>query len=159
MKPFSIELRLLVHTNMENEKSYFCNCLFFSSASFARNMSKLADEAFAKTGWSPSHAFVIITVNRNDEGVIPSLIAKELHLTPSTVTRLLDKLEQKGMVRRENDGKNSLVKPTEKSLALNEELMTSWNSLFDHYKKLLGKDFSERLADQLYDASEKIKNQ
>ncbi len=122
-------------------------------------MSKMADEAFAKTGWSPSHAFVMITVNRNDEGVIPSLIAKELHLTPSTVTRLLDKLEQKGMVRRENDGKNSLVKPTEKSLALSEELMASWNSLFDHYKKLLGKDFSERLAGQLYDASEKIKNQ
>lgn len=86
------------------------------------------------------------------------MIAKELHLTPSTVTRLLDKLEQKGMVRRENKGKNSLVKPTEKSLALNEELMTSWNSLFDNYKKLLGKDFSEKLADQLYDASEKIKN-
>lgn len=150
---------MFVHTTMKNsEKSYFCNCLFFSSASFARNMSKLADEAFARTGWSPSHAFVMITVNRFDEGVIPSRIAKELHLTPSTVTRLLDKLEQKKMVKREADGKNSLVKPTEKSLALNDELMDSWNTLFESYKALLGEEFSGRLADQLYDASEKIKN-
>ncbi len=122
-------------------------------------MSRLAEEAFARTGWSPSHAFVMITVNRFDKGVIPSQIAKELHLTPSTVTRLLDKLEQKAMVMRETDGKNSLVKPTKKSLALNDELLTSWNSLFENYKQLLGKGFSEKLADQLYDASEIIKNQ
>lgn len=122
-------------------------------------MSRLAEEAFARTGWSPSHAFVMITVNRFDKGVIPSRIAKELHLTPSTVTRLLDKLEQKAMVMRETDGKNSLVKPTKNSLALNDELLTSWNLLFENYKQLLGKDFSEKLADQLYDASEKIKNQ
>ncbi len=122
-------------------------------------MSRLAEEAFARTGWSPSHAFVMITVNRFDKGVIPSQIAKELHLTPSTVTRLLDKLEQKAMVMRETDGKNSLVKPTKNSLALNDELLTSWNLLLENYKQLLGKDFSEKLADQLYDASEKIKNQ
>jgi len=159
MKPFANGLRLLVHTNMKNDKSYFCNCLFFSSASFARNMSKLAEEAFAKTGWSSSHAFVMITVNRSDEGVTPTEIARELHLTPSTVTRLIDKLVQKEMVKRQFEGKHSLVSATEKSKAINDELMAAWNTLYGRYQDLLGKAFSDGLAEQLYDASEKIKNQ
>ncbi|XOV92340.1 MAG: MarR family winged helix-turn-helix transcriptional regulator [Bacteroidota bacterium] len=153
-----MQLRLFVHTNMkEEEKSYFCNCLYFSASSFARNMTKLADEAFASTGWAPSYAFVLMTVNRHEEGVSPSIIAKEMHLTPSTVTRLLDKLEQKDMITRHSEGKASIVKPTRKSKAINEDLVNSWSNLFKNYNEMLGEQSAQKLAAELYDSSEKIK--
>ena len=148
---------MLVHTNMKEERSYFCNCLYFSASSFARNMSRLADEAFASTGWAPSYAFVLMTVNRHADGVSPSAIAKEIHLTPSTVTRLLDKLEQKKMIVRHAEGKSSIVNATEKSKQIQKELMEAWNGLFNKYNDLLGEDVSKKLASELYDSSEKIK--
>ena len=148
---------MLVHTNMKEERSYFCNCLYFSASSFARNMSRLADEAFAGTGWAPSYAFVLMTVNRHDGGISPSAIAKEIHLTPSTVTRLLDKLEQKKMIVRHSEGKSSIVSATEKSRKIQEELMEAWNGLFNKYNDLLGVDVAKKLTVELYDSSEKIK--
>ncbi len=149
---------MLVHTNMKDqEKSYFCNCLYFSASSFARNMTKLADEAFASTGWAPSHAFVMMTVNRHQEGVSPSEISREMHLTPSTVTRLLDKLEQKGMITRQSEGKSILVRPTEKSKSIQNDLMSAWKDLLQRYNNLLGEENARTLATSLYDSSEKVK--
>ncbi|WP_258102743.1 MarR family winged helix-turn-helix transcriptional regulator [Marinoscillum sp. MHG1-6] len=141
---------------MKDEKSIFCECLYFSANSLARNLTKLAEEAFAPTGLAPSYAFTLMVVNRNP-GVTPSEIAREMHMTPSTITRFLDKLESKGYIIRASDGKKSLIQPTEKSLSKNEELSSAWTQVFEGYNKTLGAEFSYRLATEIYNASESLK--
>ncbi len=140
----------------EDQKSYFCNCLFFSAGAFARGMSRLAEEAFAPTGLTSSYAFVLLIVLQHDKGVSPSVIAKELHLTPSTVTRLLDKLEMKKLVSRTYEGKSTLVKATPQGMSKETELQNAWKNVYDRYTALLGKTTSEKLAEQIYDASMKL---
>ncbi|MBN7774208.1 MarR family winged helix-turn-helix transcriptional regulator [Clostridium aminobutyricum] len=111
-------------------------CLFFSTAKLARVFGKIADDAFSKTGLSPSHALLLYLVNQ--EGGIPQKeIGELLHLMPSTITRFVEKLEQKKLVRKRNQGKNVYLCTTEKGLSMQDEIIKAWNNLNKKYKNIL----------------------
>lgn len=142
---------------MEEEKrSYFCNCLYFSANSLARNMTRLAEEAFSRTGMSPSHAFVLMTVNRIP-GISPSALADEMHMKPSTITRFVDKLESKGFLNRESEGKTIRIFPTDKSKDMSELLLEGWEKLYETYKEMLGPNMTKLLTNNISEANERIK--
>lgn len=142
---------------MSSEKSYFCNCLYFAAGSLSRNLTRLAEEAFSNSGLAPSHAFALLSILRTP-GISPGDVAKELHMSPSTITRFLDKIEQKGLIQRNLSGKTYALVPTEKGHALKTVLEQSWQKLFQDYNQIIGKELAASLAEQIYDASEKLKS-
>ena len=138
-------------------KSKYCNCLYFSSNALARAMTKIADEEFSSTGLTTSYAFLLMTVN-DKSGIQPTEISEQMMLTPSTVTRLIDKMENKKFVRREYEGKTTRVYPTEKSLVLDKKLRESWHKLFVKYADILGENMSIDLTTDISKAVEKLEN-
>jgi DNA-binding MarR family transcriptional regulator len=52
-----------------------------------------------------------------------------MQLTPSTITRLIDKMEQKGLLTRNNLGKNIEIWPTDSGTALDSQIKTAWIGL------------------------------
>jgi DNA-binding MarR family transcriptional regulator len=138
------------------EKSKYCNCLYFSSNALARMMTKIANEEFKSSGVSTSYAFLLMTVNEKP-GIQPMEISLQMMLTPSTVTRLIDKLENKKYLRREYEGKQVKVFPTEKSLVLDKKLRESWLNLFKKYSDILGENMSIDLTTDISKAVEKMK--
>lgn len=139
------------------EKSKYCNCLYFTSNALARLMTKIADEEFRITGLTTSYAFVLMTVN-DKPGIQPTEISQHMMLTPSTVTRLIDKLESKRYLKREHEGKQSKVFPTEKSLVLDKKLRESWHNLFVKYSEMLGENVSIDLTSSISKAVEKLES-
>jgi len=115
------------------------DCLFFSSAKLARVLGKTADDAFSKTGLSPSHALLLYIVNQNGE-IHQKEIGERLHLTPSTITRFVEKLEGKRLVSRKTNGKNVYICTTEKGLLLQSEIIIAWNDLHAVYEDILTED-------------------
>ncbi|WP_406509167.1 MarR family winged helix-turn-helix transcriptional regulator [Streptomyces sp. NBC_00212] len=74
-----------------------------------------------------------------------SELIRLLDLDPSTVTKMLQRLEQAGYVRRSPDPKDrraSLVEATEDSLVLHERVKAAWNEL--EQQTLAGLDAAER---------------
>lgn len=138
-----------------SKPSPYCNCLYYSLNAIARQISKMADEEFAVTGLSPSYAFILMTINKSP-GILPGEIAKVMQLTPSTITRLIEKLEAKKLVTRESSGKFSMIYPTKKSLALNESIQQAWQSLYKRYEKVLGENESKALTEQVIFANRKL---
>jgi len=144
----------------QNISQQDCNlntCLFFSTMKLAREFGKLADEAFRKTGLSPSHAVLLYTINIKGE-VQQKEVGELLHLTPSTITRLIDKLERKGYVKKQSEGKNVCLRTTPEGLAQQEQIITSWNLLHSSYQNTLTADesasfleISGRLIEKLTD--------
>lgn len=118
-------------------------------------MTKIADEEFKSTGISTSYAFVLMTVNEKP-GIQPMEISQQMMLTPSTVTRLVDKLESKKYLRREYEGKQVKVFPTEKSLVIDKKLRDSWLNLFKKYSDILGENVSIALTTDISKAVEKL---
>lgn len=136
---------------METKNTKYCTCLYHSANAFARVMTKMADEAFAPTGLSTSYAFLLMTVN-DTPGIQPKTISCHMQLTPSTVTRLIEKMEYRGMLERKSVGRATEVFPTEKSLALKPDLKKAWQNLYKRYTKILGKETADQLTDDIHKA-------
>lgn len=133
----------------------FCNCLYFTANSLARVITKMAEEEFGVTGVSPSHAFLLMLVDATP-GITPTALANELHLAPSTVTRLIDKLAHKGLLERRVTGRTSGVYPTERGREMEETIYQAWRRLYERYSAILGEDFSHELTHMIDEAARKL---
>jgi len=71
-----------------------------------------------------------------DTGAVrQSELIKALEVDPSTVTKMLQRLEQAGHVRRRpdpRDGRAVLVEATDKSSGLHDEVTRAWTGLEEH---------------------------
>jgi DNA-binding MarR family transcriptional regulator len=154
---------MFAHTNiyftfakdMEKNNSKYCGCLYYSANALSRLMTKMADEEFAIVGISSSYAFLLMTVN-NNPGIQPKQISEEILLTPSTITRLIEKMEQKQLVERKSIGRATEVYPTEKSLELDSKIKEAWKNLYRRYADLIGEEEAKKLTTKTYEAVNKL---
>lgn len=140
-------------SDKSNQKCQLNDCLFFSTTKLARIFNKIADEAFSITGLSPSHALLLYIVNQNGS-IQQKEIGERMHLTPSTITRFIDKLERKNYVSRKTEGKNAFICTTEDGLALQQEIIKAWNNLHNMYNNIL----TEEETTQFISISAKLLN-
>ncbi len=140
---------------MEKSPSTYCGCLTYSVNALARVMSKMADEEFASVGLTSSYAFLVMTVNKKP-GVNPKEIAEELQLTPSTVTRLIEKMEVRGLIERQQCGRTTEVYPTPAGMKLNTEIKAAWARLAERSNDILGKEKSAELTMAIGEAIQKF---
>jgi DNA-binding MarR family transcriptional regulator len=140
---------------MKDKSAKYCGCLYFASNALARNITRLAEEAYAPTGLAPSHAMLLMAVI-DQPGINPTEIAEIMLLKPSTVTRLVEKLEQKALVTRQTNGKFTEVFPTGEGNALNMKIKSAWMDLYRHYTELLGEEAGAQLAALSYKAAKTL---
>lgn len=136
-------------------ESLLGKCLFFTSQSLSRLINEKAVEIFAKTSLSPSHAYLLYHIILF-ENCSPTQLSSALRLSPSTITRFVDKLVVKGFVARQVQGKNSLIWATRDGLKMRksiENAMTELNLLFE---ESFGKESLKELALDLADMTKKL---
>lgn len=140
---------------MSNLNEKYCSCLYYSASALSRNMTRLADEAFRTTGLAPSYGFILMTIN-DEPGLNAKDISQIMQLEPSTVTRLLEKLESKNYLERKKVGRNIEVYPLQASLKLNSKLKKAWAKLFNEYNSILGEKKAKKLTDKIHDANKSL---
>jgi len=136
---------------MGDSRTILQNCLFFTASSLARAISRMAEEEFRITGLSPSHAFLLMTVNDNP-GIGPKELSNHLQLAPSTVTRFVDRLVYKELIVRKSEGRETSLTLTPEGKKLQKQIMQAWKSLHDRYSEVLGRtegDEFTRLVDKM----------
>lgn len=138
--------------------SPYCGCLFFAANALGRLLTTMAEEEFRTTGLAPSLAFVVMNVNRQP-GIQPSQLSELMKLTPSTVSRLVEKLEYQGYMRREVTGRTTQVQPTEKGAALQPQLQAAWRNLYARYSQLIGVEAARQLTQDSYAALQALENE
>jgi DNA-binding MarR family transcriptional regulator len=89
-------------------------------------------------------------------GVTPTELSSALYLTPSTVTRLVEKLETKHLVRRESEGKKTLVYPTNDGQALRLDIASAWDRVGDRCAQLVGEENVCQLTKQVLKAAQAL---
>lgn len=140
---------------MKAANSKYYQCLYFSSNALARKIEKLANDSWKKVGLSPSHAYLLMLAIE-EPGIQPSMLVKQLLLTPSTITRLIEKLEEKKLVVRTNEGKLTNVYPTPKAKAILPELKECLNHFYQKYSAALGKEESSRMVQSMNKLVDKL---
>jgi MarR family transcriptional regulator, organic hydroperoxide resistance regulator len=141
-----------VNVSTDPKATRYSACLLFSANALARAITAVGDEEFGRLGLAYSHAYLLREVIDNP-GVTPSHLSEMLFLTPSTITRLIEKLESKGLVTRRSEGKNTLVEPTEKGKGLSNELWEAWQRVWVRYAEAIGEENVPALAKQVFNAA------
>jgi len=142
---------------MKTSASQYAQCLYFTSAALARKVEKLAIESWKKIGLSPSHAYLLNTV-LNEPGIQPTSLSEHLQLQPSTITRLVEKLEEKKLVVRTTEGKVTNVYPTPKAKELQPKMLECMKEFSEKYSSLLGADESCKLVQTMAKFADKLGN-
>lgn len=92
----------------------FEHCIYFNTAALARVLERKWGEAFAPLGLTAPQGFALRMVLAQP-GSLQYQLADQLGIARSTLTRLLDSLEGKSLVKRETsvgDGREVEVYPT-----------------------------------------------
>jgi len=130
---------MLLFCGVKTSESKFAKCLYFTTNALARKTEKLAMVSWSKVDLTPSHGYLLMMVNEVP-GVQPTFIADQLQLSPSTVTRLMAKLEAKKLLVRLTEGKTTYVYPTAKGKALFPRLKMCQEEFSRNYNRILAND-------------------
>ncbi len=116
-----------------------CECSFYSASKLGRIFSNKTEEIFASLGLGGNYA-LLLTALYDFKSVTPLVIADAISLSPSTITRFVDKLILKGYVIKEISGKNSFISLTKKGEEIYPDLLEGWKRLKEYYIEFLGED-------------------
>ena len=160
---FSV-LKIIVYTNetflslrccMKTSSSKYAQCLYFTTSALARKVEKLALESWKPVGLSPSHAYLLLAV-LNEPGIQPSQLADELQLQPSTITRLMQKLEGSKLVVRTTEGKITNVYPTPKAKDLYPQMQVCLQHFNQKCSNVFNKEENGKLVQAVAQAADKL---
>lgn len=140
---------------MKTSESRYCTCLYFTANALARKIEKLAAESWKKTDLSPSHAYLLLLV-LEEPGIQPGLIADQMQLTPSTITRLMEKLEEKKLIIRVTEGKLTNVYPTVKAREMKPLMKQCIDQFHEKYSNILGKEESQKLVKKMNTLADRL---
>lgn len=137
------------------QQNFLETCLFFNTNAFSRHLLKLAETEFKHLKISPAHGSLLFLVF-DTPGISPKELSRLLQLTPSTITRFVDSLAKKKLVRRETKGKSVLVFPTPKSMDMQGSIALAYKKLYLAYSKILGRDEAMLLSHRIAKANEQV---
>jgi MarR family transcriptional regulator, organic hydroperoxide resistance regulator len=137
--------------------TYIKECLYFTTNRLSRVITKMAEEEFAASGLSPTYAYLLMAVYEK-EGISQKELGEILHLQPSTVTRLVEKLAVKGLVYNRVEGRMSLIYTTDKGKTLEKVIHECWMNLRSRYGAILGHAEGDELSLHLYEVSDQLEN-
>ena len=142
---------------MKTSGSRFSQCLYFASNALARKVEKMAQECWKEVDLSPSHAYLLLIV-LDEPGSQPGLLADHLQLQPSTVTRLIEKLEQKKLVVRTVEGKITNVYPTPKAKELYPKMRQITEEFGRKCDEVFGKEQCTSITNKIALVADKLSN-
>jgi len=140
---------------MEKNKNFLESCLFFNTNALSRYLLKLAEKEFKHLNLSPAHASLLLMVF-DTPGISPKQLGFYLHLTPSTITRFIDVLEKKRLVKRKTKGKSAFISPSVEGLELKGPIALAYKNVYLQYTKILGSDTANQLSFAILEANNRF---
>ncbi len=122
--------------------SPFSDNLYFTTFAFSREVHSIAERAFSEIGITPSDAYLLMNVNAKPK-IQPTELSERILLAPSTITRMVEKLEKRNLVQRSSYSKYTYITATEKGVELNDRIMETWVKIDDTYRAVFGEDFQK----------------
>ena len=137
----------------------FERCLYFNLNSLTRKVNRIWDQAFAEFDLSPAHGYLLRLV-LSEPGLNQKQLAEQLNLNKSTITRFIDALEKKGLLKRKkamtDDGREQIIIASKKAELIQRKLDEKGDSLYQQMQLKLGNDELIQLVGKLKSAANKL---
>lgn len=137
----------------------FERCLYFNLNALTRKVNRIWDQAFAEYDLSPAHGYLLRLVLA-EPGLNQKQLAEQLKLNKSTITRFIDVLEQKKLLKRKKamteDGREQIIIASKKAEKIQKSMEDTGNALYRKMQQKLGDDELLQLVRQLKSATQKL---
>lgn len=133
-------------------------CLFFTANSLARDITRMGEEEFASIGMTPSYAFLMLMA-LDSPGISQKEISTGMNMAPSTVSRFIDALVKRGLIKKDVQGRSTYIHPTDKGIHLRASILEVWKNLYERYSKILGQEKGKELTRLCLEASKKLQQE
>ena len=137
----------------------FERCLYFNVNALARAVNRLWDQSFKELGLSPAHAYLLRLVLAQP-GISQKAIAEELRLEKSTITRFIDSLQERGLLKRSKlgaeDSREQRITPTAKAKRLQAALEAKGEELYRKMCGTLGEAKTKALVAQMREVTKAL---
>ena len=136
------------------KKMMLSDCLCYLTGKVFRNMLACYGPFIKDHNLTVSQLFLLLALYEKD-GSTPQELSSRLALNSSTLTGILDRLEKKGLIKRENnvhDRRSIVIKLTDRAKSIKD-------LLWDIYEKVNGElrsALSQEEIDQLYNIMNKL---
>jgi MarR family transcriptional regulator, organic hydroperoxide resistance regulator len=131
---------------MENNSIYYEGNLYYTVTALSREITSAAENAFLDLGLTPSDALLIMCLNEKTP-IQPTEVSEKILLAPSTITRMVEKLEKRSIVSRRQEGKYTFLSPTAKGRDLYDSIRNTWDELHQHFLTQIGEERVTALLD------------
>lgn len=132
------------------------SCLFFAIKKLDRALDKITEEGFQKLGLSPSYSTLLLILD-HDNGKLQKDLAKMLCITAPTLTRIVEKLANKGFIQVISEGRTKRVYITEKGRNLIPDIHQAHIDTQKEFNRLVKNGFSDTLVSELNQITEQLK--
>jgi DNA-binding MarR family transcriptional regulator len=109
---------------------------------FSRAVSKHFDFYFKPFSLATSYVELLMVIEEEGE-VSQKIIAEELGLAPSTITRFINKLDKKGYINKTRSGKTMLISLDQKKSKQVKELKEIYYSAEKGLQNILSEKYTE----------------
>jgi MarR family transcriptional regulator, organic hydroperoxide resistance regulator len=136
--------------------NYYTDNLYYATVALSREVANIAETAFLDLGLTPSDAYLVMVVNEKPN-IQPTEISEKILLAPSTITRMIEKLEKRQIVERSNSGKYTYVSATAKGKTMYADVLSKWDEIQQRYLERLGREGVSGLVTANIQAVQRLK--
>jgi len=109
---------------------------------FSRQVSSFFDEQLSEFGLATSYVELLLLI-RSNGSCTQKTASEALGLAPSTITRFVDKLVKQGLIKKEKDGRESILKLTQKGIDATRKMDIIYREAETKLKEKLGDKYLE----------------
>jgi len=122
-----------------NLHKFYNECAYFTAARYFRKVEQITNKIFEPTGLAPAYAYILLYLEDFPKSCITK-IAEDLGYERTSVSRMLNFLQERGLVIFETSGRKKLFHLSSKSL----EVLEIANDCLSQLKKLTDKELGDK---------------
>lgn len=124
--------------------------------SFSREISRHFDSCFEEYDLATSYVELLLILLEKEE-LSQNEVAENMNLAPSTITRFVNKLVNKGLVQKKKTGRTAVVTLSRKGQTIAPKLKDRYNDALQDLENILGEKYVHTIKELLLHGTNLLK--